>query len=120
MLMEELFPGHHDHGAIACRSRTLGRSLQSRVYGRAVGPSLRRDGEVPLDRRRGGTTKTPFLLPEVVRRTLTSAPADSPFAKTATGSAPDEFGFVNEQRAEDGSWVYIDEWRFRRKTCAQL
>ena len=39
MLIEELFPGHHDHGAIACRSRTPGRSLQSRVYGRL--PALR-------------------------------------------------------------------------------
>jgi len=27
----------------------------------------------------------------------------------------DEFGFINEERAEDGSWDYIDEWHFRRK-----
>jgi len=27
----------------------------------------------------------------------------------------DEFRFVNEEQAADGSWVYIDEWRFRRK-----
>jgi len=27
----------------------------------------------------------------------------------------DEFGFVNEEQAAEGSWVYIDEWRFRRR-----
>jgi hypothetical protein len=27
----------------------------------------------------------------------------------------DEFGFVNEEHNEDGSWAYIDEWRFKRK-----
>lgn len=26
-----------------------------------------------------------------------------------------QFSFTNEEKAEDGSWVYIDEWRFRRK-----
>jgi len=26
----------------------------------------------------------------------------------------DEFRFVNEEQAADGSWMYIDEWRFRR------
>lgn len=25
------------------------------------------------------------------------------------------FSFTNEERAGDGSWVYIDEWRFRRR-----
>jgi len=30
-------------------------------------------------------------------------------------SADDEFGFVNEERNEDGSWAYIDEWCFVRK-----
>lgn len=25
------------------------------------------------------------------------------------------FFFTNEEKAEDGSWVYIDEWRFRRR-----
>ena len=28
----------------------------------------------------------------------------------------DGFSFVNEERAPDGSWVYIDEWRFQRKS----
>ena len=26
-----------------------------------------------------------------------------------------EFGFVNEEHDEHGSWAYIDEWRFKRK-----
>ena len=39
---------------------------------------------------------------------------------TWTRKGSDEFGFINEERAEDapssGSWAYIDEWRFRRRT----
>ncbi|HEY6490435.1 MAG: hypothetical protein WCC26_09880 [Terracidiphilus sp.] len=27
----------------------------------------------------------------------------------------DAFGFVNEEQNPDGSWAYIDEWRFHRK-----
>jgi len=27
----------------------------------------------------------------------------------------DEFSFVNEEKREDGSWAYVDDWRFRRK-----
>jgi hypothetical protein len=27
----------------------------------------------------------------------------------------DQFAFVNEERDDEGSWAYIDEWRFRRK-----
>lgn len=34
---------------------------------------------------------------------------------TWTRLSDDEFGFVNEERLPDGSWAYIDEWRFRRK-----
>ena len=34
---------------------------------------------------------------------------------TWTKKGNDEFGFVNEERNEDGSWAYIDEWRFQRK-----
>jgi len=26
----------------------------------------------------------------------------------------DEFGFINEERLPDGTWAYIDEWRYRR------
>ena len=34
---------------------------------------------------------------------------------TWTRQSSDQFFFVNEERNEDGSWAYIDEWRFRRK-----
>ena len=34
---------------------------------------------------------------------------------TWTKAGDDQFGFVNEERIEDGSWAYIDEWRFARK-----
>lgn len=33
---------------------------------------------------------------------------------TLTRHKPDEFSFINEERADDGSWLYIDEWHFRR------
>lgn len=38
---------------------------------------------------------------------------------TWTRHSPDSFGFVNEEQTEDGSWAYIDEWRFQRKTDKQ-
>jgi hypothetical protein len=34
---------------------------------------------------------------------------------TWTKESADEFSFVNEERNDDGSWAYIDEWRFKRK-----
>ena len=34
---------------------------------------------------------------------------------TWTKSSDDEFGFTNEERDPNGSWAYIDEWRFKRK-----
>ncbi len=34
---------------------------------------------------------------------------------TWTKRGTDQFGFTNEERNEDGSWAYIDEWRFQRK-----
>ena len=34
---------------------------------------------------------------------------------TWTKAGDDEFGFVNEQLGADGSWQYIDEWRFTRR-----
>jgi hypothetical protein len=33
---------------------------------------------------------------------------------TWTKASHDAFGFVNEERLADGSWSYIDEWRYRR------
>jgi hypothetical protein len=35
---------------------------------------------------------------------------------TWTVANANEFGFVNEERAADGTWRYIDEWQFRRKS----
>jgi hypothetical protein len=35
---------------------------------------------------------------------------------TWTRERDDHFHFVNEERNGDGSWAYIDEWRFKRKT----
>jgi hypothetical protein len=34
---------------------------------------------------------------------------------TWTKTGDDQFGFINQERNEIGSWVYIDEWRFKRK-----
>jgi hypothetical protein len=33
---------------------------------------------------------------------------------TWSRAGDNEFGFVNEERLPDGSWSYIDEWRYRR------
>ena len=35
---------------------------------------------------------------------------------TWTSQSDDAFSFVNEEQAADGSWAYIDEWRFQRKS----
>ena len=32
-----------------------------------------------------------------------------------TKESEDQFSFVNEERGADGSWEYIDEWRFCRR-----
>lgn len=32
-----------------------------------------------------------------------------------TKESDDRFSFINEERGADGSWIYIDEWRFTRK-----
>lgn len=34
---------------------------------------------------------------------------------TWTREGADQFSFVNEEQKEDGSWAYIDQWRFWRK-----
>jgi hypothetical protein len=39
---------------------------------------------------------------------------------TWTKVSNDEFGFVNEEQLQDGSWAYINEWRFRRKERRHL
>ena len=35
---------------------------------------------------------------------------------TMTRHSTDNFSFINEERGEDGSWTYIDQWRFERKS----
>ena len=30
---------------------------------------------------------------------------------TWTRNGSDQFSFINEERDEDGSWAYIDQWR---------
>lgn len=35
---------------------------------------------------------------------------------TWTTISGEEFQFVNEERASDGSWAYIDEWRFQSRS----
>lgn len=35
---------------------------------------------------------------------------------TWTRMNDNQFHFVNEERDHDGSWIYIDEWRFTRKS----
>ena len=34
---------------------------------------------------------------------------------TWTREGTDQFSFINEEQNEDGSWAYIDQWRFVRK-----
>jgi hypothetical protein len=34
---------------------------------------------------------------------------------TWTRNGPDQFTFTNEERNEEGSWAYIDQWQFERK-----
>jgi hypothetical protein len=34
---------------------------------------------------------------------------------TWTRTSDDEFDFVNDEKSKDGSWSYIDQWRYRRK-----
>jgi hypothetical protein len=34
---------------------------------------------------------------------------------TWTKEDANRFSFINEERRDDGSWEYIDEWRFSRK-----
>jgi hypothetical protein len=47
--------------------------------------------------------------------TLTMIGIDCEWKMTWTRDDDDEFVFVNEEKLADGSWSYIDEWRYRRK-----
>jgi hypothetical protein len=46
---------------------------------------------------------------------MTMLGIDCEWRMTWTKQGDDQFGFVNEERNKDGSWSYIDEWRFQRK-----
>jgi hypothetical protein len=46
---------------------------------------------------------------------MTMLGIDCEWRMTWTKSGEDQFGFVNHERKDDGSWEYIDEWRFDRK-----
>ena len=46
---------------------------------------------------------------------MTMIGIDTEWRLTLKREDPDQFSLVNEERADDGSWAYIDEWHFRRK-----
>jgi hypothetical protein len=46
---------------------------------------------------------------------MTMIGIDCEWRMTWTKSGEDQFGFVNHERKDDGSWEHIDEWRFDRK-----
>ena len=39
---------------------------------------------------------------------------DCEWRMTWSKSSDDQFRFVNEEKTEDGTWAYVDEWRFDR------
>jgi hypothetical protein len=47
---------------------------------------------------------------------MTMIGIDCEWRMTWTRRGDDEFTFVNEERLADGSWAYIDEWRYVRKS----
>ena len=46
---------------------------------------------------------------------MTMIGIDTEWRLTLTRDDEERFSFINEERAEDGSWARIDEWRFTRK-----
>jgi hypothetical protein len=46
---------------------------------------------------------------------MTMIGIDCEWRMTWHKQSDDAFGFVNEERGPDGTWSYIDEWRFIRK-----
>jgi hypothetical protein len=48
--------------------------------------------------------------------TMTVIGIDCEWRMTWTREGDDAFGFANEERLPDGSWAYIDEWRYKRKS----
>jgi hypothetical protein len=47
---------------------------------------------------------------------MTMIGIDCQWRMTWTRGGSDAFGFVNEEQLADGSWSYIDEWRYLRKS----
>jgi hypothetical protein len=47
---------------------------------------------------------------------MTMIGIDCEWRMTWTRQSENAFGFVNEEQAADGSWSYIDEWRYLRKS----
>jgi hypothetical protein len=47
--------------------------------------------------------------------TMTMLGVECQWRMTWTKTNNTVFGFVNEEQLLDGSWAYIDEWRFQRK-----
>jgi len=50
---------------------------------------------------------------------MTMIGIDCEWRMTWTKASDDAFGFVNEERAADGGWDYVDEWCFERKAAAR-
>jgi hypothetical protein len=48
---------------------------------------------------------------------MTMVGIDCEWRMTWTRKGADEFGFTNEEKAADGAWVPIDEWRYVRKAA---
>ena len=46
---------------------------------------------------------------------MTMIGIDCEWRMSWTRYSDDRFAFVNEERGPDGSWVYIDEWKYERK-----
>jgi hypothetical protein len=46
---------------------------------------------------------------------MTMIGIDTQWRMTWTKEDNNRFSFINEERGDDGSWAYIDEWRFSRK-----
>ena len=47
---------------------------------------------------------------------MTMIGIDTDWRLSLNRESADRFSFVNEERAENVSWTYIDEWRFTRKS----
>jgi hypothetical protein len=46
---------------------------------------------------------------------MTMISVECEWRMTWTKRSEDEFGFVNEERLPDGTWSYIDEWKYQRQ-----